>query len=296
VIEYSQRWPTPDYADATGVSLLLRHGGDLQVIDAASWWTPMRLRFALAAILVILLGSLAWAKSLRRQVFRRTVALAEETRARRDAEVEFNATLRERERMSVDLHDTVEQALTGLSYQLVVSEALYETEPKRSMQHFELAKQLLAQSREEVRRSVWNLRAQALNGRHLADVLRDVAAGLSTRNPVQTQVSVIGEEDELPDFIAGHLLLLAQESMTNAIKHGNPENIHITLEFDDNSVELCIHDDGGGFDPNHAPGLAEGHLGLQGMRERMKRLGGAVRVESGLGEGTTIRARVPLPK
>ena len=222
--------------------------------------------------------------------------MASETRARSDAEVEFDATLRERERMAVDLHDTVEQALTGVSYQLVVSEALHETEPQRSMQHLELAKQLLAQSREEVRRSVWNLRAQALNGRHLAEVLRDVSATLSTRNPVQTRVSVIGEEHELPDFIAGHLLLLAQESMTNAIKHAKPENIHIALEFDEKSVELRIHDDGGGFDPSHAPGLAEGHLGLQGMRERMKRLGGVVKVESSPGEGTTVRARVPLPE
>jgi signal transduction histidine kinase len=251
---------------------------------------------ALGAILAILLASLVWGRSLRRQVIRRTAALDSETRARRDAEVAFDATLRERERMAVDLHDTVEQALTGVSYQLVVSEALHETEPQRSMRHLDLAKQLLAQSREEVRRSVWNLRAQSLNGRNLAEVLRDVAAGLSTRNPVLTRVTVNGEERDLPDFIAGHLLLLAQESMTNAIKHAKPENLHIGLEFDDNSVELSIHDDGAGFDPSHAPGLAEGDLGLQGMRERMKRLGGAVNVESSPGRGTTIRARVPLPK
>jgi signal transduction histidine kinase len=123
--------------------------------------------------------------------------------------------------------------------------------------------------------------------------LRDVAAGLSTRNPVQTRVTVNGEARELPDFIAGHLLLLAQESMTNAIKHAHPKNIHIALEFDESSVELCVHDDGAGFDPGHAPGLAEGHLGLQGMRERMKRLGGEVKVESSPGHGTTIRAIVP---
>ena len=250
----------------------------------------------MGAILAILLASLVWGRSLRRQVIRRTTALDSETRARRDAEVAFDATLRERMRMAVDLHDTVEQALTGVSYQLVVSEALHETEPQRSMRHLDLAKQLLAQSREEVRRSVWNLRAQSLNGRNLAEVLRDVAAGLSTRNPVLTRVTVNGEERDLPDFIAGHLLLLAQESMTNAIKHAKPENLHIGLEFDDNSVELSIHDDGAGFDPSHAPGLAEGHLGLQGMRERMKRLGGAVNVESSPGRGTTIRARVPLPK
>jgi signal transduction histidine kinase len=296
VVDYSETWPSMDYVEPTGMSLLLRRGNDVTVLQAASWWTPLRLRLALGAILTILLASLVWARSLKRQVARRTAALASETRARRDAEVEFDATLRERERMAVDLHDTVEQALTGVSYQLVVFEALHQSEPQRSLQHLDLAKQLLAQSREEVRRSVWNLRAQSLNGRHLAEVLRDVAAGLSTRNPVQTRVSVSGEERELPDFIAGHLLLLAQESMTNAIKHATPENIHIMIGFDDQSVELSVHDDGAGFDPGHAPGLAEGHLGLQGMRERMKRLGGVVKVESSPGQGTIIRARVPLPE
>lgn len=296
VIQYSDVWPTSRYADPTGMSLLLRHASDVRVLRAATWWTPTRLRVAMGVILTILLASLAWARSLRREVIRRTAALVSETGARRDAEVEFNATSRERERMAVDLHDTVEQALTGVSYQLVVSEALHSSEPQRSMQHLDLAKQLLAQSREEVRRSVWNLRAQALNGRSLAEVLRDVAAGLSTRNPVRTHISVIGEEQELPDFIAGHLLLLAQESMTNAIKHAAPENIRIALEFGENSLELRIEDDGIGFEPGNAPGLAEGHLGLQGMRERMKRLGGTVKVESAPGQGTVIRARVPLPE
>jgi signal transduction histidine kinase len=296
VVDYSENWPSLNYVEPIGMSLLLRGGGDVTVLEAASWWTPLRLRLALGTILAILLASLVWGRVLRRQVIRRTAALASETRARRDAEVEFNATLRERERMAVDLHDTVEQALTGVSYQLVVSEALHGSEPQRSVQHLDLAKQLLAQSREEVRRSVWNLRAQSLNGRHLAEVLRDVAAGLSARNPVQTHVTVSGDERGLPDFIAGHLLLLAQESMTNAIKHAKPENIRITLAFDESSVELRVHDDGTGFDPGHAPGLADGHLGLQGMRERMKRLGGVVKVESSPGAGTTIRAQVPLPE
>jgi signal transduction histidine kinase/DNA/RNA endonuclease YhcR with UshA esterase domain len=294
VIQYSDIWPTSRYADATTMSLMLRNAGDVRVLQAASWWTPTRLRLALGVIITILLLSLVWARSLRREVVKRTAALVSETRARRDAEIEFNATSRERERMAVDLHDTVEQALTGVSYQLQVSEALHVGEPQRSLQHLDLAKQLLAQSREEVRRSVWNLRAQALNGRNLAEVLRDVAAGLSTRNPVRTHVSVIGEERGLPDFIAGHLLLLAQESMTNALKHAAPENISITMDFGESSVELRVHDDGIGFDPGNAPGLSEGHLGLQGMRERMKRLGGTVKVESSPGVGTTIRAQVPL--
>jgi signal transduction histidine kinase len=294
IVDYSSNWPALDHVAPVAMHLLSRGPEDVTLLKAASWWSPLRLRIALGASAAILLASFAWMALLHRQVGRRTRELATETRARRDAEVEFDATLRERERVAVDLHDTVEQALTGVSYQLVVSEALHREQPERSLQHLDLAKQLLAQSREEVRRSVWNLRAQALNGRALAEVLRDVCAGLSARNPVRTQVSVIGEEDDLPEFIAGHLLLLAQEAMTNAIKHAAPEQINITLVFTDESVELCVRDDGSGFDPGAAPGLSEGHLGLLGMRERMKRLGGQVTIHSSPGEGTQIRAIAPL--
>lgn len=295
VVDYSDNWPTLGYVVPTGMRVLLRGPDDIRLLQVAAWWTPARLRLALGVGAAVLLASLAWVGSLRRQVVRRTTELASEIRTRRDVEVESDATLRERERVAVDLHDTVEQALTGVAYQLVVAEALHRSEPQRSLQHLALSQQLLAQSREEVRRSVWNLRAQALNGRTLAEVLRDVTAGLAARHPVVTRVTVTGEERELPEFIAGHLLLLAQEAMTNAIKHANPGNIDLTLEFDLDSVELRVQDDGTGFDPSQAPGLTEGHLGLQGMRERMKRLGGEVRIASHPDQGTVVRARVPLP-
>lgn len=294
IVHYSDNWPALTRAVPVGMHLLSRTPDDVLVLHAASWWNPVRLRIALGSIAAILIVALAWGTAMKRKVARRTLELATETRARRDSEVEFDATLRERERVAVDLHDTVEQALTGVSYQLVVSEALHREEPERSLQHLDLAKQLLAQSREEVRRSVWNLRAQSLSGRALAEVLKDVCAGLSTRNPVNTKVSVSGEERDLPEFIAGHLLLLAQESMTNAIKHASPEKIEIMLTFSEESVEMTVKDDGAGFNPSEAPGLADGHLGLQGMRERMKRLGGTVTIDSSPGKGTEIRARVPL--
>jgi signal transduction histidine kinase len=70
--------------------------------------------------------------------------------------------------------------------------------------------------------------------------------------------------------------------------------VFLELSFDDDSVELLVQDDGRGFDPAAAPGMDDGHMGLQGMRERVKRLGGALRIDSAPGKGTTIRAVVPL--
>ena len=295
-VDYTEHWPTPVQARPVEMRLLLRGPDDITVIRAASWWTPARLRIALMVLGVLLLAALPWLRSLRRQVGERTRELASETRARQDAEIEFRATLRERERVAADMHDTVEQALTGVSYQLAIADRLQDTDPQRGREHLQLAKQLLSQSREDVRQSVWNLRAQTLNGRPLAEVLRDIAAGLSAKHETDAEVRVTGSECAIPERVAGHLVLLARESMTNALKHADPDKILLTLAFGDDTVELTVEDDGRGFDPATAPGMGEGHMGLQGMRERVKRLEGALHIDSQPGHGTTIRATVPVSR
>jgi signal transduction histidine kinase len=293
VVEYARDWPLLRPVRPVDMKLLLRSPDDVALIKAASWWTPLRLRTALGVTAALVLAGLPWIAMLRHKVRQRTADLANETEARREDEIEFRATLRERERVAADMHDTVEQALTGVSYQLKVADRLHEDQPARSRQHLQLATQLLGQSREDVRRSVWNLRARALDGRPLSEALRDVAAGLAARHSVDIPVESGGAEPDLPDRIAGQLLLLAQEAITNAIKHAEPSRIRIALEFTDTRIDLGITDDGHGFDPANAPGMAEGHLGLQGMRERIKRLGGRLEIESRPGDGTRIHASVP---
>jgi signal transduction histidine kinase len=237
--------------------------------------------------------ALGWAWLLRRRVTQRTVQLAAEIGARQNAAVEFDATLRERKRLAADLHDTLEQALTGLALQLEAVDLFKREDPGRSNQHLQLAQQFLARSREDVRRSVWNLRAQGLEGRTLFEALREMISSLVVGQPVEAECVMDGEAMPLPDFIAGNLLLLAQEAVTNALKHAQPPQIRARLGFAASGVSLEVSDNGVGFDPQSAPGLREGHFGLQGMRERVKRLGGELNITTGLGKGTQITARVP---
>jgi len=237
--------------------------------------------------------ALAWAWLLRRRVGQRSAELAAEIGARRNAAVEFDATLRERKRLAADLHDTLEQALTGLALQLEAVDLFHQNEPERSTHHLHLARQFLARSREDVRRSVWNLRAQGLEGRTLLEALQSMMSILTASQSVQTRCEHEGETVPLPDFIAGNLLLLAQEAMTNALKHANPKTISAKVVFGTEQISISVVDDGAGFDVAHAPGLQEGHFGLQGMRERVKRLGGRLEIESSPGRGTRIAAHVP---
>ena len=89
-------------------------------------------------------------------------------------------------------------------------------------------------------------------------------------------------------------MIVAQEAMTNALKHGEPRSILVRLVFSGETLRLTVEDDGCGFDPAQAATPREGHFGLQGMRERVKRLGGVVEIGSAPGKGTCVAVTVPV--
>lgn len=293
-VQLSVGRPTVSNPIPTGFQLIVQSPADIEVLRVPPWWTPQRLWFALGLTALVLALALGWAWLLRLRVAQRSAQLAAEIGARQHASVEFEATLRERKRLAADLHDTLEQALTGLALQLEAVELFRGSDQaERSSHHLRLARQFLQRSREDVRRSVWNLRAQGLEGGTLIEALREMVAALTEGQPARGVCEVEGRPIPLPDFIAGNLLLLAQEALTNAVKHAAPQTITVRVSFAPDSITLVIQDDGRGFDPASAPSLKEGHFGLQGMRERIKRLGGTLEIASASGTGTRIIARIP---
>lgn len=278
----------------TAIELLLRGSNDVRIISAAPWWTVRRLAIALGITLLVLLLVLIWVRVLRHLVNVRSRQLAEETRARRDADVEFQAVQHERTRLAADLHDTMAQTLTGMAMQLETANDLRDQQPEKSAYHLDLARQLLARSREDVQRSVFNLRTNLLEGGSLTTALQRIADDRSLGIAAKITVETDDPAPHVPDYIAGNLLLIAQEAITNALKHAQPKNIRLKLACSQNRLTLAIEDDGTGFDPASAPGIQQGHFGLQGMRERMKRLGGSLNVQSRTGEGTTLIASVAV--
>jgi signal transduction histidine kinase len=266
---------------------------DLTVVHAAPWWTPQRLWLLLGGICAVLAFTLGWNWLLRRRVEQRGAQLAEEMRARSEAAVEFDATLRERERLAADLHDTLEQSLTGVAFRL---ETMVVTREKAQDYSDDLdhVRQLFASTREDVRRSIWNLRANALEGRTLPEAIQAIAGRLAGGRDIVVSVETAGTVRVLPDFIAGNLLLLAMEAVTNALKHAEPQTIVVRIIFAEKTVALEVEDDGRGFDLEQAAGPREGHFGIQGMRERVKRLGGAIELTSVPGKGSRCAVTVPV--
>jgi signal transduction histidine kinase len=294
-VELSSGWPAQDFLRPVNFQLFVHSPEDVMILRAAPWWTPRRLWLLLGGIGVVLAVMLGWNWLLRRRVEQRGVQLAQEIRARREAAVEFEATLRERERLAADLHDTLEQSLTGVAFRLETMVLKREKAQDYSVE-LDRVRQLFASTREDVRRSIWNLRANSLEGHTLPEAIQSVADRLAGGRDLVVAVETEGAVRALPDFIAGNLLLLAVEAMTNALKHAEPRSILVRVAFAADAVTLTVEDDGHGFDPAHAAGPREGHFGLQGMRERVKRLDGVLEVTTAPGKGTRLAATVPVRK
>jgi signal transduction histidine kinase len=293
-VELSSQWPAQEYPFPANFHVLADSARDIRITRAAPWWTPARLWILSSAICLALVGTLAWNRLLRRKVEIRSAELARAIQARREAAVKFDATLAERERLAADLHDNLEQLLTSLALQLEAGSALREKAPNRSATHLHIATQLAARSREEVRRSVWNLRTQSLDGHSLLEALKETAGLLRGGLAPAIEVRAEGIFDPISDVIAANLLLLAREAITNALKHANASRIDIVVHSTPELVQVSIEDDGSGFDEAGSPGPQQGHFGLLGMRERVKRLGGSVTIRSEARKGTCITAAVPL--
>lgn len=281
----------------SSLSLILRGPSDVTVVSTPSWWTARHFAGVLAAVLLALGGALVWSLQLKRQIRRKTRLLAREMAARRDAAVEFEATLRERTRLAANLHDTLLQTMSGIGFQIEACEAgASKTDDGGTQGHLKVAKRMVSHAVDELRNSVWALRSLPLHGMELSEAIQTLARRLGAGREARIEVRAEGDLTKVPDFIAGNILLVVQEALHNALTHGAPRVVRVDIQALDEParVELTVTDDGSGFVPGEQLGAAQGHFGLQGMRERIERLDGGITIHSAPGRGTKVHAVAPL--
>lgn len=176
--------------------------------------------------------------------------------------------------------------------QLEVAGALSSGE-SGSTGHFTLAKRLLARSREDLRRAVWDLNPSVMEDRDLPSALRKIAEEINQSGVCEVTVEATnGGINLLPERMRTHLFRVGQEAINNALHHGQPRHIQVRMEAADGQVRLSVADDGRGFDPSTAPGPDQGHFGLSSLSERLVRLGGSLDITSSE-KGTILIAQVP---
>lgn len=206
-------------------------------------------------------------------------------------EEQLTAVDDERRRMSRELHDSLSQGFAGIFLHLESARNYMEGDPEKSRAHVEEASGLAQHSLASARASIRNLRSYGA-GVDLERELRDLAVRLQVGPSVRIDCRAGGEQ-AVPEQIGWHLLRIAEEAVTNAIKHSGGGKITVRLHTSGASARLSIRDDGQGFEPGE---LRASGYGLIGMRERVEEMGGVLEVISSRGQGAEVNVVVPLPE
>jgi signal transduction histidine kinase len=302
--------------------VLLPDPKNIRILQAPGWWTPERLLIGLASLFIVLVVALGWSvmvsrrnaalkisicekeqaqiglqhatEHLEERVKERSEQLKLQITARQEAELQFKAVLTERTRLAQELHDTLEQTLTGIALQMDTASEFAQSEKERANHHLELARNLVTQSQTEVRCSVWDLRSRSSEQIDLAGLLLKISKQLTDDTSIEVQINAVGRVRPLSELIEDNLLRVAQEALTNIIKHSQATQATITLDYGPQHVILTIRDNGVGFVADQQAGAREGHFGLLGISERTTRLGGKASIRSEPREGTTVQVTIPI--
>jgi two-component system sensor histidine kinase UhpB len=210
-----------------------------------------------------------------------------EAERRRASSAALDAQEEERARIARDLHDEVNQSLTGLLLRL---EAMREKAPPELAGALAEVRTLANQALQELLALARQLRPTALDDLGLKAALAGHVAAVGRQSGIETSFESEGDIASVPQDVQVVAYRVAQEALSNAVRHSGAAHLDVRLEREDGSVELSVADDGRGFTFEQA---SRG-LGLAGMRERALLVNGELQVESRPQVGTKVRLLVPI--
>jgi len=199
----------------------------------------------------------------------------------------------ERKRIARDLHDDTAQALTSILVRLRLLERAVNGEVRDSV--IELH-ELTGSALDSVRRIASDLRPTALDDLGLIAALHSYIEKFSHHWPIRIEFSTNGLRRRLPAEVELVLYRVIQEALSNVAKHSGARSVKVSLSRKKNVVTASVRDDGKGFDVEEVTASGQASLGLFGMRERLALVSGWLQIESRVGEGTLVTARVPLSR
>ncbi|HJV49376.1 MAG TPA: two-component regulator propeller domain-containing protein [Geothrix sp.] len=203
-----------------------------------------------------------------------------------------SAVLSERNRMAREIHDHLAQGFTGVLLQLEAAEAKLARLPGDAtpvLTRIEHARNLAVSSLQEARRSVMALRPRKPEGADLLGAIRLLSDRLLAGTEIQVELAVTGQPRRLRERLEEELLRMAQELLTNALRHGKARWVRVVLQFEPRQVSLSIEDDGKGFDPS----ADVAGYGMRSIREGIKQLRGRLDIDSSQGLGSRITITLP---
>jgi signal transduction histidine kinase len=244
---------------------------------------------ALTSGLVLAIGSAVYILRLERQERLRYAELAHNRAELQELSSRLvDAQETERRSLSRELHDEVGQALGLLLMDVGRLSNQIGTDAK-GQEMVQRIKTVAERTVQTVRNMALLLRPSMLDDLGLVSALEWYAREVSRSSETEVEVKADNVSETLPDPLMVCVYRVVQEAVNNAQRHAHAKNVTVELKETDTSVQVQIKDDGSGFDGKRTRGV-----GLLGMEERVKRLGGAISIDSRPGAGTTIRAELPL--
>ncbi len=220
------------------------------------------------------------------------VGLAALVLLRRFERERYNATRRERLRLSHDLHDNLQQLLAATMFRLDAAQSLFDCDASSAKEQLGWAKKSVECTQAGLRGVLWDLQEESEGPDSLVGLV-SYAVGRMAHWQGKVVVETRGREPSSARRLGGRFLMIIQEAVWNALARGGATKVRLRLFFRPGLARLIVSDDGCGFDVGAAPGIGAGHLGLASMRLRGEEIGGRFSVKSEIGRGTSVIVEVP---
>ena len=289
-IELASESANPDFARIEGFSIITRDPKDIIVLKSPPWWTTTMLLTTIGSLLATLFGILIWNIALNRRAKAKGRELAAEQLAHVTSELKVN----ERTRLAVELHDALSQTLTGVSMQIDTAAGFAEGKSPAITKCLNLASRTIDACRMELRNTLWDLRSAALDEPVMDAAIRKTLCQNLAGIDLSVRFNV--PRETFSDNTVHAILKIIRELAANALRHGKATSLKIAGTIDDGKLLFSVRDNGCGFDSDLAPGIAQGHFGLQGIAERLERLNGEMKIDSTPGKGAKVTVTLPIPR
>jgi signal transduction histidine kinase len=258
-------------------------GVSLPILITPPWWRTDWFRALCAAVALTLLWA-AYQWRLRHLHYQ--------------FEMTLDARVSERTRIARDLHDTLLQSFHGLLLRFQIVSELLPNRAVEAKAQLDRAIERAAGAITEGRDAVQGLRESTVEANDLGRAVNSLAEELAgdplNHGAPAFRVTVEGEPRDLHPLVRDEIYRIACESLRNAFRHSQSQQIEVEIRYDDERFRLRVRDDGKGVDAAILSGQEPvGHYGMAGMRERAKLIGGKLVIWSEVGAGTEVELRIP---
>lgn len=286
-VRLNARWPAMALPEPSGLSLQMRGPADIEVLSSPSWWSERRLLWGLSITAAVIVALILWNLTLRNTVASQTSLIAER--------VAKETKLEERQRIGRELHDTLQQELTGIGMLIGNSKANLHR-PEKAQESLIMAERMVQRASEESRSSIQDLMSVTLENRGLKATLQELVRPMAELKGARFHVHFPASLPRLSTRMETTLLRIAHEAAANAGKHALATEVHLMVETTADVIRMIIQDNGIGFDVASTRSTGQRNFGLLTMDERALKLKGQLTVVSALDVGTTVTVTLPLPK